>query len=573
MNIFNEFKNKIKLIYQVISVQNNFFKDFDLSKCVIEIPRDETHGDLACNIALVLAKSLNRPPREVAELFAVELEKDDNVLSVEVAGPGFINIKLDQSRWGKEIETILFHRQNFGKNNIGVGQNINIEFVSANPTGPLHAAHARGAILGDALANLLSFSGYNVTREYYINDAGSQIAVLSKSAYLRYCEALGDRISDIPEGLYPGDYLIEVGQFLATKYGDKLKSLPEKSALEKIKPIVLNIMMKSIKKDLLRLGIEMDVYSSESELVNEGKVSDAIKKLEEMGLIYQGKPEKPKGQLDSNWKPRKQLLFRSKEFGDDIDRPLQKSDKTWTYFASDVAYHFDKLTRTNGLLIDVLGADHSGYVKRMTAAVQAMTGKKEMLKVKQCGLVTLLNKGQPVKMSKRAGNFITLSDVVDAVGADVIRFVMLTRKNDQAIEFDYAKVTEKSRDNPVFYVQYAHARASSVLRQKGKISGHTNLSLLTDVHEIRLIKHLATWPKYIESAVQNYEPHRIAFYLMDLASAFHGLWNAGRENPDLKFIHQTNTELTNARIQLVEATASITKLGLNLLSIKALEEM
>ena len=573
MNIFNEFKNKIKLIYQVISVQNNFSKDFDLSKCVIEIPRDETHGDLACNIALVLAKSLNRPPREVAELFAVELEKDDNVLSVKVAGPGFINIKLDQSRWGKEIETILFHRQNFGKNNIGGGQNVNIEFVSANPTGPLHAAHARGAILGDALANLLSFSGYNVTREYYINDAGSQIAVLSKSAYLRYCEALGDRISDIPEGLYPGDYLIEVGQFLATKYGDKLKSLPEKSALEKIKPIVLNIMMKSIQKDLLRLGIKMDVYSSENQLVNEGKVSDAIKKLEEMGLIYQGKPEKPKGQLDSNWKPRKQLLFRSKEFGDDVDRPLQKSDKTWTYFASDVAYHFDKLTRTKGLLIDVLGADHSGYVKRMTAAVQAMTGKKEMLKVKQCGLVTLLDKGQPVKMSKRAGNFITLSDVVDAVGADVIRFVMLTRKNDQAIEFDYAKVTEKSRDNPVFYVQYAHARASSVLRQKGKISGHTNLSLLTDIHEIRLIKHLATWPKYIESAVQNYEPHRIAFYLMDLASAFHGLWNAGRDNPDLKFIHQTNTELTNARIQLVKATASITKLGLNLLSIKALEEM
>ncbi len=573
MNIFREFKDKFKSIYEVISIQNNFPKDIDLSKFVIELPREENHGDLACNIALVLAKPLNRGPREIAKLFVIELEKDAYVISAEIAGPGFINIQLDQSRWGREIEIILSHGQDYGKNNVGLGQNINIEFVSANPTGPLHAAHARGAILGDVLANLLSFSGYNVTREYYINDAGSQIFILSKSVYLRYCEALGEKISNIPAGLYPGDYLIEVGQFLATKFGNKLKLLSHEEALEKIGPIAVEIIMKSIRKDLSSLGVEMDVFSSENELVVKGKVSSAIKKLQKDGLIYLGKPEPPKGQITNNWKPREQLLFRSKEFGDDVDRPLQKLDKTWTYFASDVAYHFDKLKRTNGQLIDVLGADHSGYIKRMTAAVQAMSGKKEMLKIKQCGLVTLLNKGQPVKMSKRAGTFVTLNDVINAVGADVMRFMMLTRRNDQPIEFDYAKVTEKSRDNPVFYVQYAHARARSVLRQNRKPSAYTNLSLLTDIHEIRLIKHLASWPRYIETAVQNYEPHRIAFYLMDLASAFHGLWNAGRDDPNLKFIQETNDELTNARMHLVEATAMVTKLGLNLLSINALEEM
>ncbi len=573
MNIFTEFEKKIKRIYEVISFQNNFPKDLDFSKCVIELPREENHGDLACNIALVLAKKLGITPRETAELFVIELEKDEYVLSVDIAGPGFINIKLNQSRWGKELEFILSQEKNYGKNDIGSGQNINIEFVSANPTGPLHAAHARGAIIGDVLANLLSFSGYNVIREYYINDAGSQIIVLSKSVYLRYCQALGDVISNIPAGLYPGDYLMEVGQFLATKFGDRLKSLPEADALAKIGPIAIDMIMVSIKKDLARLGVKMDVYSSENDLVVQGKVSSAIEKLQEKGLIYLGEPEAPKGQLADDWEPREQLLFRSREFGDDVDRPLQKSDKSWTYFASDVAYHYDKLSRTNGRLVDVLGADHSGYVKRMTAAVQAMSGKEEMLKVKQCGLVSLLDKGQPVKMSKRDGTFVTLSDVIDAVGADVMRFVMLTRRNDQPIEFDYAKVTEKSRDNPVFYVQYAHARASSVLRQKRKQSSYPNLSLLTDIHEVRLIKHLATWPKCVESAAQYYEPHRIAFYLMDLASAFHGLWNAGRDNPDLKFIHETNNELTNARMHLVEASASVIKLGLNLLSVSALEEM
>jgi arginyl-tRNA synthetase len=419
----------------------------------------------------------------------------------------------------------------------------------------------------------MQFSGYNVTREYYINDAGSQITTLSQSAFIRYREALGEALEAIPAGLYPGDYLIEVGQYLADNYGDSLKQLSEDEIIEKIGPIAVDLMMQSIRKDLARLGIVMDIYSSENQLVKEGKVASAIQKLQSDNLIYRGKPEPPKGKLDEDWEPREQLLFRSKDFGDDVDRPLQKSDDSWTYFASDVAYHYDKLERTDGKLIDVLGADHSGYVKRMTAAVQAISGKQDRLQVKQCGLVSLLDKGKPVKMSKRAGTFVTLSDVIDAVSADVMRFVMLTRRNDQPLEFDYAKVTEKSRENPVFYVQYAHARAKSVLRQNQKPSGTPNLSLLTDIFEIRVIKQLASWPKQVEAATHHCEPHRIAFYLMELAAVFHGLWNAGRENHDLKFIHDTDDELTHARMLLVETTAQVLKSGLNLLSITAVEEM
>ena len=573
MNIFSEFEEILSSCYQSLSEQQNFPKNLDLSKCVVELPRDETHGDLASNAALVLAKPLKQSPRVLAELFAKELKKVSSILNIDIAGPGFINIRLDKSRWSREIASILEQGDDYGRNTIGSGHNINIEFVSANPTGPLHAAHARGAILGDVLANLMEFSGFNVTREYYVNDAGSQIITLSKSAYFRYCEILGEKIEAIPIGLYPGDYLIEVGQFLVDKYGDSLKKLPEEEIIEKISPIAVDLMMQSIKKDLDRLGIVMDVYSSENQLVTQGKVSSAITKLQNDGLIYLGKPEPPKGQVDDDWVPREQLLFRSKEYGDDVDRPLQKSDDSWTYFASDVAYHFDKLERTGGKLIDVLGADHSGYVQRMTAAVQAISGKKDMLQVKQCGLVSLLDNGNPVKMSKRAGTFVTLSDVIDAVSADVMRFVMLTRRNDQPLEFDYAKVTEKSRENPVFYVQYAHARAKSVLRQNKKPCGTANLSLLTDIHEIRLIKQLSSWPKYVEAATHECEPHRIAFYLMELAAIFHGLWNAGRDNLELKFIHDTDNELTLARLMLVEATSQIIKSGLSLLSITAVEEM
>jgi arginyl-tRNA synthetase len=573
MNIFIEFEEIIRSCYQILAEHHNFSIDMDLSKCVVELPRDEAHGDLASNAALVLAKPLKQSPKALAELFATELQNTPSVLSTEIAGPGFINIRLDKSRWAEEIASILNSGDDYGKNTIGSGQNVNIEFVSANPTGPLHAAHARGAILGDVLANLMQFSGYHVTREYYINDAGSQIKTLSQSAFIRYREALGESLKAIPAGLYPGDYLIEVGQYLADNYGDSLKQLSEDEIIEKIGPIAVDLMMQSIRKDLARLGIVMDIYSSENQLLKEGKVASAIQKLHRDNLIYRGKPEPPKGKLDEDWEPREQLLFRSKDFGDDVDRPLQKSDDSWTYFASDVAYHYDKLERTDGRLIDVLGADHSGYVKRMTAAVQAISGKQDWLQVKQCGLVSLLDKGKPVKMSKRAGTFVTLSDVIDAVSADVMRFVMLTRRNDQPLEFDYAKVMEKSRENPVFYVQYAHARAKSVLRQNQKPSGTPNLSLLTDIFEIRVIKQLASWPKQVEAATHHCEPHRIAFYLMELAAVFHGLWNAGRENHDLKFIHDTDDELTHARMLLVETTAQVLKSGLNLLSITAVKEM
>ncbi len=573
MNIFAEFEEIIRSCYQTLAERHNFSKDIDMSKCVVELPRDEANGDLACNVALVLAKSLKQTPKALAELFVNELKNTSSVLSCEIAGPGFINIRVDKLRWAEEITSILNSGDDYGKNTIGSGQNINIEFVSANPTGPLHAAHARGAILGDVLSNLMQFSGYHVTREYYINDAGSQITTLSKSAFIRYLEALGEELEAIPDGFYPGDYLIEVGRFLADNYGDSLKQLSEDEITDRIGPIAVDLMMQSIRKDLERLGIVMDIYSSENQLVKKGKVSSAMQKLKSDNLIYRGKPEPPKGKLDKDWEPREQLLFRSKEFGDDVDRPLQKSDDSWTYFASDVAYHYDKLERTDGRLIDVLGADHSGYVKRMTAAVQAISGKKDMLQIKQCGLVSLLDKGKPVKMSKRAGTFVTLSDVIDAVSADVMRFVMLTRRNDQPLEFDYAKVTEKSRENPVFYVQYAHARAKSVLRQNKKPSGTPNLSLLTDIHEIRVIKQLASWPKNVEAATLHCEPHRIAFYLMDLAAVFHGLWNAGRENLDLKFIHDTDDDLTHARMLLVETIAQVIKSGLNLLSITPLEEM
>ena len=452
-----------------------------------------------------------------------------------------------------------------------------MEFVSANPTGPLHAAHARGAIFGDALANLLAFCGFQVTREYYINDAGAQVDTLARSAFLRYREALGEEGITIPEGLYPGEYLKDVGEALKARYQDSLRDQPEVVTLPIVRSFAIDAMMDGIKADLRDLGIEMDVFSSERHLVEQGRVDEAMGSLRDRGLVYRGVLAPPKGQLPDDWEEREQLLFRATEFGDDTDRPLQKSDGSWTYFASDVAYHADKLNRTGGALINVWGADHGGYVKRMTAATQALSEQNDMLDVKLCQLVTLLDKGKPVKMSKRAGTFVTLRDVMETVGADVMRFIMLTRRNDQTLEFDYAKVTEKSRENPVFYVQYAHARASSVLRQEDirglTEQGQPDLALLSDMHEVRLIKQLASWPSVVRAAALTHEPHRVAFYLIDLAALFHGLWNAGRDNPALRFILDSDAELTRARLSLVAASAHVIKAGLSLLSVDAPEEM
>ena len=574
MNIFNQFEHHIKKIYDTLVAEGQLEAGHDLSKMTVELPREEAHGDLATNIAMVTAKSAKMKPRDLASLYAEKLEALDDVNAVEIAGPGFLNLRLPQGVWQAQLQDIDAQAADYGRSDMGQGHNINVEFVSANPTGPLHAAHARGAIFGDALAHLLEFAGYKVTREYYINDAGTQVNVLARSAYLRYREAFGEAVT-IGEGLYPGDYLKEVGQALKEEFGDAYLDADEAEYLEPIKQFALAMIMQGIKADLDKLGVRMDLYSSEKALTTDGKVQEALDSLAEKGLIYRGVLEPPKGELPDDWEEREQLLFKATNFGDDVDRPLQKSDGSWTYFASDIAYHWDKYQRTNGKMIDVWGADHGGYVKRMKAATKAISGAENALDVKLCQLVTLLDNGQPVKMSKRAGTFVTLSDVMEAVGADVMRFIMLTRRNDQTLEFDYAKVTEKSRENPVFYVQYAHARARSVFRQDGAPSEFrdANLGLLTHELELRLIKQLASWPNIVQSAAKMHEPHRIAFYLMDLAASFHSLWNGGRDDISLKFIQADDQAVTKARLYLVNSVSIVIRSGLGLLSIDAAEEM
>ena len=574
MNIFSQFEEHIKSIYHNLVAEKHLADGHDLSKMVVELPREESHGDLASNVAMVTAKQAGMRPRDLAELYANGLGKLPDVTSVEIAGPGFLNIRLQAGAWQNQLVEIQQKQGDYGRSDIGVGQTINVEFVSANPTGPLHAAHARGAIFGDSLAHLLEFAGFKVIREYYVNDAGAQVDVLARSTYLRYREAFGETI-EIPAGLYPGDYLKEVGQALKEKHGTAFLDADEDDYLAPIRSFAIDMIMSGIKHDLDRLGVAMDVFSSERELTLSGKVTEALDSLKDKNLIYRGVLEPPKGQKSDDWEEREQLLFKASDFGDDSDRTLQKSDGSWTYFASDIAYHYDKWQRTGGQLIDVLGADHGGYVKRMKAATEAIAGAKNQLDVKLCQLVTLLDNGQPVKMSKRAGTFVTLSDVMDAVGADVMRFIMLTRRNDQTLEFDYAKVTEKSRENPVFYVQYAHARARSVFRQDEAIAdfADADLSLLNHQLEMRLIKQLASWPVLIRSAALSHEPHRIAFYLMELAAAFHGLWNGGRDEPELKFIQNDNAEVTKARLYLVNSVSIVIRSGLKLLSINAAEEM
>ncbi|MGB0163021.1 MAG: arginine--tRNA ligase [Candidatus Puniceispirillaceae bacterium] len=579
MDIFSRFADFVTVsVHQLIEDgQVTPRQAVNTEKLVVELPREESHGDLACNAAMVLAKQVGMAPRDLAGLLADKLAAHEDIAAVDIAGPGFLNITLKPGVWPAELTAILSAGSVYGQSDIGSGQAVNVEFVSANPTGPLHAAHARGAIFGDALANLLAFCGFQVTREYYINDAGAQVDTLARSAFLRYREALGEEGITIPEGLYPGEYLKDVGEALKARYQDSLRDQPEVVTLPIVRSFAIDAMMDGIKADLRDLGIEMDVFSSERHLVEQGRVDEAMGSLRDRGLVYRGVLAPPKGQLPDDWEEREQLLFRATEFGDDTDRPLQKSDGSWTYFASDVAYHADKLNRTGGALINVWGADHGGYVKRMTAATQALSEQNDMLDVKLCQLVTLLDKGKPVKMSKRAGTFVTLRDVMETVGADVMRFIMLTRRNDQTLEFDYAKVTEKSRENPVFYVQYAHARASSVLRQEDirglTAQGQPDLALLSDMHEVRLIKQLASWPSVVRAAALTHEPHRVAFYLIDLAALFHGLWNAGRDNPALRFILDSDAELTRARLSLVAASAHVIKAGLSLLSVDAPEEM
>ena len=574
MNIFTLFETEFATILRSLQEQGCLPADLDSGRVVFELPREISHGDVACNAAMVLAKQASMKPRDLAERLVPEFQKLDGVTAVEIAGPGFINLRVEPRLWTTEIDAIIEAGTDYGRNRAGGGRPINVEYVSANPTGPLHAAHARGAVLGDALAGLLGFCGWKVTREYYINDAGAQVDVLARSAYLRYCEALGREIGDIPSGLYPGSYLVDVGKALAAEFGETFLDSDEAEWLAPVRSFTIDAILVGIREDLQALGIRMDLFSSERALVDSGAVQSAIDRLQDAGHVYRGILEPPKGKEPEDWEPREQLLFRASAFGDDTDRPLQKSDGSWTYFASDVAYHMDKLDRTGGPLINIFGVDHGGYVKRMMAAVEALSGRKGQLDIQLCQLVNLMEDGKPVKMSKRAGTFVTVRDVIDAVGSDVIRFIMLTRRSEQTLDFDYARVTEQSRDNPVFYVQYAHARACSVLRQaEAQTEGDAALHQLTDPAEMAVIRLLAGWPRQVVSAATAHEPHRIAFYLMDLAAAFHALWTAGRENPDLRFIRDEAPQLTAARLRLVKATALVIRSGLGVLAIDAREEM
>jgi arginyl-tRNA synthetase len=561
----------------------------DLSRIVVEPPRDPTHGDMATNAAMVLAKDVGKKPRELAESIAAKLRADNKIASVTVAGPGFINLTLKSHVWGEELRLVLATGPDYGRSDIGKGERVNVEYVSANPTGPMHVGHGRGAVFGDALANLLAFAGYEVTREYYINDAGAQVDMLARSAHLRYREALGEDIGPIPEGLYPGDYLKPVGGELAAEHGPKLSTMKESEWLAIVRAKTIAMMMDGIRDDLAALNVHFDVFFSERSLV-EGKrdeVAAMIESLRKSGEVYEGRLPPPKGGNLEDWEDREQTLFRSTDFGDDVDRPLKKSDGSYTYFASDIAYHRSKVDRGFSNLIDVWGADHGGYVKRMQAAVKAVSGGKAVLDVKLVQLVRLLRAGEPVKMSKRAGEFITLREVVDEVGRDAVRFDMLYRKNDAALDFDLAKVIEHSRDNPVFYVQYGHARGQSVFRNareelpnlpenaaaRAGLLKDAQLDRLSDPGELSLLRRIGLYPRTVEAAASAHEPHRISFYLYELASEFHALWTRGKDLPHLRFIIQNDRELTAARLALVQGIVTVLASGLALLGVSAPEEM
>lgn len=583
MNVFRYFQNKLDAAIEALSAEGALPAGMDISRASVEPPRDPSHGDIATNAAMVLAKPAKMKPRDIAELLIARMRDWEEVSEADIAGPGFINLRIADDFWRNAIAGLLKEGLDYGQSDIGAGKKVMVEYVSANPTGPLHAAHARGAVVGDALASLLTKAGFDVTREYYVNDAGAQVDVLARSAYLRYREARGEDIGTIPEGFYPGEYLKDVGEALSARDGGKWMQSPDEEWLPEVRAFAIDMMMEGIKEDLTGLGVDIEVYSSEKALVEAGAVDAVMQTLEERGLLYTGVLEPPKGKKPDDWEPRPQRLFKATEFGDDVDRPIQKSDGSWTYFANDVAYHLDKYNRGFAEMIDVWGADHGGYVKRMKAAVKAVTGGEGELDVKLCQLVHLMNDGKPVKMSKRAGTFVTLRDVIDSVGKDVLRFIMLTRRNDQTMDFDFKKVTEQSRENPVFYVQYAHARCHSVLRHAAEALDGADLSCsglapvvldgLTDPAELGLMKLLLGWPRTVEGAAEAHEPHRIAFYLGEVAAGFHGLWNKGKEDTTLRFLVDDDRDLTLARLALVRATQTVIASGLAVIGVEPVEEL
>ncbi|MGP3697067.1 arginine--tRNA ligase [Rhodobacter sp. NSM] len=579
MNLFTEIRSLVTAELGAMMEAGALPAGLDLSAVAVEPPRDPAHGDMATNAAMVLAKPSGKPPRVIAEALADRLGADPRISSAEVAGPGFLNLRLRPAVWQGLVAAVLAEGEAYGRSTIGAGQKVNVEFVSANPTGPMHVGHVRGAVVGDALARLLAYAGWDVTREYYINDGGAQVDVLARSAYERYREAHGLE-PEIREGLYPGDYLIPVGEALKEKYGDSLLDKGEQFWLTDVREFATEMMMQMIREDLAALGVAMDVYSSEKALYGTGKIEAALDRLKEMDLIYEGVLEPPKGKTPEDWEPREQTLFRSTAHGDDVDRPVKKSDGSWTYFAPDIAYHYDKVTRGFDQLIDIFGADHGGYVKRMKAAVAALSAGRVPLDIKLIQLVKLWKNGEPFKMSKRAGTYVTLRDVVEQVGADVTRFVMLTRKNDAALDFDFDKVLEQSKENPVFYVQYANARINSVIRKAreqgmdvsdASLAG-ADLDRLDHPAEIALIARLAEWPRLVEIAARTNEPHRVAFYLHELASDLHGLWNRGNDEPGLRFL-QDDPVVSRAKIALARAVGVVICAGLGILGVTPVEEM
>lgn len=577
MNLYADIRALVLDRLAALQASGTLPDGLSFSAVAVEPPRDPAHGDMATNAAMVLAKPAGAKPRDIADALAQALTDDPRIASAEVAGPGFLNLRLAPSVWQQVVRGVLELGREYGRSGIGAGQRVNVEFVSANPTGPLHVGHTRGAVFGDALASLLDFAGWDVTREYYINDGGAQVDVLARSVYLRYLEAHGQSVA-FEDGTYPGDYLVPVGQALKDKVGDAYLDQPEAVWLAPVRDFATDAMMALIREDLAQLGIHMDRFFSEKSLYGTGLIEAALKALDDKGLIYEGVLEPPKGKTPEDWEPREQTLFRATEHGDDVDRPVKKSDGSWTYFAPDIAYHYDKITRGYDQLIDVFGADHGGYVKRMKAAVSALSDGQVPLDVKLTQLVKLTKDGQPFKMSKRAGTFVTLSDVVEQVGPGVTRFVMLTRKNDAPLDFDFDKVLEQSRDNPVFYVQYAHARAASVLRKAAGMgvvpsSAAMEPDAVMDPAEQVVAARLADWPRQLEIAARGNEPHRIAFYLYDLAGAFHSLWHRGNEEASLRFVVDGDPQATARKTLLPAAVGIVISTGLGILGVEPLEEM
>src|SRR5215475_1332361 len=589
LHLFADVLARVHAACRALAAEANWPAGVDFSRVVVEPPRDASHGDMATNAAMVLAKEAKSKPRDLAEAIAARLRADPLIEKVDIAGPGFINLTLKGSVWINALRSVLREAEAFGRAVVHASAKVNVEYVSANPTGPMHVGHCRGAVFGDALASLLDFAGHDVTREYYINDAGAQVDVLARSAFLRYREALGENIGEIPEGLYPGDYLKPVGQALAKEHGDKLLDISEAQWLPVVRSKSIAMMMDEIKGDLEALNIKHDVFFSERSLIEGGnnRVAETIDFLRAKGDVYEGRLLPPKGAPVEDWEDREQTLFRATAYGDDVDRPLLKSDGSYTYFASDIAYHKNKFDRGFRDLVDVWGADHGGYIKRMQAAVKAVTGGEAALDVKIVQLVKLLRAGEPVKMSKRSGDFVTLREVVDEVGRDAVRFMMLNRKNDAVLDFDLAKVIEQSRDNPVFYVQYGHARGQSIFRNAREVIptlpqadrerrhalAQAALSRLDDAAELALMRRIALYPRLVEAAAASHEPHRIAFYLYELASDFHALWTKGKDAPHLRFIIQNDPELTLARLALVQGVVTVLASGLAVLGVGAPIEM